>query len=378
MRKMKKATPATTVAILILLAAGTQPIEMPKADSPDPNQPKIKIISPFIMRVYNSSNIDLNIEITKPNSWFIYGWYYKPSSSSSGIPFDPRDLAKGYGCIGRINYVECTLDSEIIQTFPIDDGTPFTYSEYPLNTKLRFSRSLNIPEGVHTLKITVFGSYATDRYYPNYTRILQVVNSSAETMLRTWYSSPKISVMSPQNITYSEKAVPITLELDRPASCTYHLDENHNLSLSGNTTITELTEGQHNLVIYAKDPAGNEGKSETVCFGIALPTPSPSTTQILEPTPEFIPKQPTSTAFASPTSAVSPTKEILPETNLILVVVLSAFLIAAAVAIAVLKSKTKPQNLSQDFLIKKPKNNESRFQSVARQWRKNLQYTSPP
>jgi hypothetical protein len=286
-------TACAVLVALVIFWVGAQSVDLSKAENIDLNQPRIVLHSPSPVQVYNSSSIDLSLEILKPSSWFNYGWFYKPSSSSSGIPFDPKNLAKGYSCIGRIDYLECILDSNTVQTFPITDYTPFTYHESPLNIKLLFSQSLSVPEGRHTLKITVFGRYATDSYYPNGSRIYQIVNSAVETSFRLWYNSPQISVISPQTKMYNGSDVPLTFELDRPVVCVYSLDGAGNVSLAGNITLSGIAEGSHSLAIYAKDPAGNVGKSDTVVFNVVFPTPVPSSssspypslTSTLEPTP---------------------------------------------------------------------------------------------
>jgi hypothetical protein len=304
------------IIALAFFLAEAQYVGMSKAESLDLNQPRIVLHSPNPRQVYNSSSIDLNLEILKPSSWFVYGWFYKPSSSSSGIPFDPRDLAKGYGCIGRIDYLECTLDSNTVQTFPTSDNNPFVYSEYPLSTKLPFSQRLSVLEGKHTLKITVFGSYATDSYYPNGSRIYQIVNASVETSFSVWYTSPKLSLLSPQSQMYNESEVPLIFEVNRPTVCSYSLDGAGNYSLAGNTTLTEIAEGQHSIVIYAKDPAGNEGKSDTVFFNVVLPTPSPSFSATREPSIE-------------PTQTATPTNGDNQTLNLTPIIVLSGIVVVA-------------------------------------------------
>ena len=316
MRK-KTFTAAVTVTEIIILLVGVQWVEVSNAESLDPNQPSVRLISPIPVRAYNSSSIELSLEITKPSSWCLYGWFYKQSSSSSGMPFDPRNLALGYGCIGRIDYLKCTLDSNTIQTFPVNDFAPFAYSDHPLSTKLLFSQSLSVPEGKHTLKIAVFGSYATDNYYPNGSRIYQIVNSSVETSFSVWYTSPKVSLESPQNISYSEGLVPIVLELDRSASFVYSLDGAGNASLDGNKTLTGLGGGSHSLVVYAVDSAGNMGKSDTVFFTIAAPILSPTLEPTLEPTIE-----PTPTA--TPTNGDNQTLDLIPILALSGIVVIAA------------------------------------------------------
>jgi hypothetical protein len=47
------------------------------------------------------------------------------------------------------------------------------------------------------------------------------------------------------------------------------LDENNNVSISGNTTLTNLPNGTHNLIVYALSDAGVVGASQTINFTVA-------------------------------------------------------------------------------------------------------------
>jgi hypothetical protein len=49
----------------------------------------------------------------------------------------------------------------------------------------------------------------------------------------------------------------------------YNLDNENITEISGNTIITKLTLGQHNLTLYATDDAGNTGVSQTIHFKVA-------------------------------------------------------------------------------------------------------------
>ena len=51
----------------------------------------------------------------------------------------------------------------------------------------------------------------------------------------------------------------------------YSLDGNDNVTIAGNTTLTNLSSGLHNVTVYAMDKNGNIGASETVTFSIAEP-----------------------------------------------------------------------------------------------------------
>jgi hypothetical protein len=56
---------------------------------------------------------------------------------------------------------------------------------------------------------------------------------------------------------------------------TYCLDGQENVTISGNVTLTELVNGDHTVTVYATDPAGNLGASETIHFTMAEPEPFP-------------------------------------------------------------------------------------------------------
>lgn len=54
----------------------------------------------------------------------------------------------------------------------------------------------------------------------------------------------------------------------------YNLDGQANVLVSGNTTLTGLAVGLHNLTVFAEDIDGNLGTSETIFFTIAEPFPT--------------------------------------------------------------------------------------------------------
>jgi hypothetical protein len=65
----------------------------------------------------------------------------------------------------------------------------------------------------------------------------------------------------------------------------YCLDGQENLAISGNTTLTELPNGEHNITVYATDETGNTGASETIIFNVAKPEPPAPfpTTMVIAP-----------------------------------------------------------------------------------------------
>lgn len=89
--------------------------------------------------------------------------------------------------------------------------------------------------------------------------------------------SPAVSIVSPENTTFTVNSVYLTFTVDEQASWVgYSLDNQENVTVTGNTTLTELPNGLHNVVIYANDTVGNMGMSETITFTIAAPETFPT------------------------------------------------------------------------------------------------------
>jgi hypothetical protein len=84
---------------------------------------------------------------------------------------------------------------------------------------------------------------------------------------------PQISVLSPVNQTYNQTSVPLTFTLDERVNWAgYSLDGRRDVTVTGNTTLSDLAGGSHSLVVYANDTIGNVGASQTINFTVALPT----------------------------------------------------------------------------------------------------------
>jgi N-acetylneuraminic acid mutarotase len=90
---------------------------------------------------------------------------------------------------------------------------------------------------------------------------------------------PEIAVLSPENRTYYTVDVALNFTVNEPvSSMRYTLDGENLGEISGNTTLTGLPYGSHNLTVYATDAADNTGFSETIHFTIAEETkPFPTT-----------------------------------------------------------------------------------------------------
>jgi len=91
-------------------------------------------------------------------------------------------------------------------------------------------------------------------------------------------TSPSIVVFYPENKTYQTTDVLVKFIVNEPASqINYCLDGSENTTIAENFTLTQLSNGNHNVTIYATDEAGNTGASEIVYFTVAVPEPFPTT-----------------------------------------------------------------------------------------------------
>jgi hypothetical protein len=93
---------------------------------------------------------------------------------------------------------------------------------------------------------------------------------------------PIISILSPENKTYAiNNSITLTFTVSESTFWTgYSLDKQANVSIAGNTTLPILSDGWHNVIVYAKDNLGNMGVSNTVYF--AVDTIAPSITNITQ------------------------------------------------------------------------------------------------
>ena len=93
--------------------------------------------------------------------------------------------------------------------------------------------------------------------------------------------APSVSILSLESKSYNTSRILLNFTVNEPVSqITYSLDGQENVTISGNTTLTELLNGNHSVTVYATDKAGQIGASETIYFKIEEPFP---TTMVIAP-----------------------------------------------------------------------------------------------
>ena len=124
-----------------------------------------------------------------------------------------------------------------------------------------------IPDGEHTLTVFVTG-WGKIYWGEEWNRFMLTSNATINFTVDT--TPPKISVPL-ENKTYNEADIPLNCTFNEPvAQVTFTLDGQANATATENTTLTDLTNGDHNITVYATDLAGNTGKSETILFTVEV------------------------------------------------------------------------------------------------------------
>jgi len=160
-------------------------------------------------------------------------------------------------------------------------GLQSPISEFSTTLNLTGINGTRIPEGKHnvTVYVTEEGSYKEFGVVVGSIRYLYIdyqffVYGSSMVEFTVDYTSPIVSVLLMENKTYETSDVPLNFTVNEPVSQTkYSLDGQNNVTITGNTTLTGLPSGNHNITLYATDDAGNVGASETAYFKVAEPYP---------------------------------------------------------------------------------------------------------
>jgi hypothetical protein len=247
-----------TVVFVDLATANPAPL-FPFPQEPITTPPTIVMYSPVQNETYDSPHVLLNFIVIKPEAWF-------PSVYDSSV-----ENAISHGDVfGNVTSVYYVVDSGERQNITVHDVDSLFNGNPP--PTLSFSTTLNLTAGAHNVKISV----EADSYYyvglsNGYNLSSVVVHGDSEPVNFT-VALPEPVIVVPENITYNESSVPLAFTVGTSATSWvgYSLDGKDNVTIDGNTTLTGLSNGAHNVTVYANDTFGNVGSSQTITFTIAL------------------------------------------------------------------------------------------------------------
>jgi hypothetical protein len=215
--------------------------------------PALTIFSPQNNTAYAMNTILFSINVSLPES---------STASSTLIYYVIYEADWQQGQIFLYNSSQVNYNDRIESSFTL-----------PKNLYFQYSQDLTgIPDGNHRIAVTVVagGIYRTIVW--GFNRFM--INSSSLVFFSVGVT-PRISVLSVENRTYTTTDIPLNFTVNTiDSQITYSLDGQENVSLAGNTTLTGLANGDHNLTIYAKDETGNSGVSETIHFNVKVPFPT--------------------------------------------------------------------------------------------------------
>jgi hypothetical protein len=168
-----------------------------------------------------------------------------------------------HGCVLDCNTVNLTYQLENTPYWQLNRANNISVTLTGLGDNLyRGNATLtNLSQGSHNITVWVVGylnylSYAIGPMGYNFTTLSFNIDSIP----------PNVTILSPQLKTYKESSVPLTFTTDKLTSKTqYSLDGKKNVTFTGNLTLTDLSNGSHNVTVYATDLVGNTG-SQTVDF----------------------------------------------------------------------------------------------------------------
>lgn len=171
-----------------------------------------------------------------------------------------------------------------------------------------------LSEGSHILGILVEYDYV---FTLPYGTDISPTSGSSGAVFTVNAAAPRVSVLSLKpSKTYNVTTLPLDFSVSEPTAWLgYSLDGETAIAITGNTTLTHLSEGTHTIVVQAEDTAGSTGSSAPVAFKVE--------TQPQETPPELQPSNP------EPSETLLPS-ELFPATWVIAAVVIAAVALVGA------------------------------------------------
>ena len=258
---------------------------------PDITPPIISILSPE-NKTYTINDVPLTFTVSESTSWIGYSLDNQANVTITGN-ITLTDLAEGSrniivyandtaGNMGYSDTVHFTVDtlspnieilspenktyttSSVPLNFTVDEAT--SWIGYSLDGQANITIAGNttltgLSDGMHIL--VVYASDIAGNIGSSDMVYFTIETSPIDT------TPPSISIVSPENKTYDTPDIPLTFTVDESVLwMAYSFDNKANATITGNTTLSGLSDGSHSLIVYAKDTAGNTGASEVIYFTI--------------------------------------------------------------------------------------------------------------
>lgn len=266
---MKRKALALTLILALLFSAvvGASIIRLGRAnwlfpaDREPPDAPILTIALPVRNKTQTTSDIDLDFTV------YVEGWneYIYANLSWIGYSLDEKPNVTFVGSYGTPRL----LTDLRVSMF----GSDALATEFPFSGKL-----IGLTDGIHSIKISALyvGNYSPAPYR---VENFSVIGCSQKIFFSIDTHPPEFSILSPEPRTYNVTNISLNVTFSEPVSWVrYSLDGKTNVTLNMNNTVsfdhslTELSEGKHNLTFYACDRFGHIGASDNIEFMVVQET----------------------------------------------------------------------------------------------------------
>jgi hypothetical protein len=238
------------LTFLFSTVVGTQCINFASANPgfyvlPHDPQTLVFVVSPENSTTYNSDSINVNLTLDV-SQWAV---------PMDGL-FNP-DYRFSSSAV-------CYLDSYSVWEKTVDSAQKFVFS-VPLT---------GLSDGLHWVVVNATSNGTHYASEPKWGRSdAPVLGSSGVVYFAVDTIAPRLSILL-ENKTYFSNSINLNFTVSESASLvSYSLDGEENVTLSQNTLLTGLANGDHRVTVYAMDEAGNSA-SHTIFFTIAEPFPT--------------------------------------------------------------------------------------------------------
>jgi hypothetical protein len=231
----------STVAPFLSVKANSYLIKDPSAPAPAGVHLTIDMESPIENATYSNGAINVVFNVTVDGPHLVYG---QPLNKYLMVTTYQGDwMQESKWCPSRIFR---------------------TLQFYPYNFSIT-----GIPFGEHTLNFTAHaqGNFVLENGSGRVYSLEKTVSLKFLVL-----ANPVIEFSTPQNANSTTSSFPLNFTVDHPVTeMTYCLDRQEPVPISGNTTLTGLSNGQHNVTVYATDEFGNTGASDILFFNVNAP-----------------------------------------------------------------------------------------------------------
>jgi hypothetical protein len=187
-------------------------------------EPRINVLFPQNNAVCQATSFQLNFTLDL-SEWYDYDQGMNPEYSFSLGPVE--------------YYLDGVLAGQITGHL----------SKEPYNLTVALN---GLTQGLHSVEVkaTTRGEYWNQTYEsngPHANYVNGATNGTSGLVYFTVDTIPSISILSLENKTYYGLDVPLSFKVNEDVSeITYSLDGQENVTIAGNTTLTDLIEGEHN------------------------------------------------------------------------------------------------------------------------------------